>query len=106
MAGAIFIIALVAWLTETILDVLKVHLTLGSLGNERFKATFWPCMAALVGIGLAFAFSASVVALISDYMAVNLAWPVDRILAGILAGAGGASAFYDFLDTTARPDVK
>ena len=106
MAGAIALITLIAFLTETIIDVLKVHLNLGALGGEKVKATLWPCVAAAVGIGLAFAFQASVLPLIAEFSSVSVAWPVDRILAGVIAGAGGASLLYDLLDTASREGVK
>ena len=106
MAAAIALLIFLAALTETIVDMLKSRLGLGVLGSEKVKGIVWPCVAAVIGIGLAFAFNASVVAVVSQYTTVSLAWPVDRILAGIIAGAGGASLIYDLLDTTNRPDVK
>jgi hypothetical protein len=97
-AATIALLLFLAMLAETLVDMLKVKFGLGKLGSETVKGILWPCVAAVIGIGLAFAFQASVLALVPSSLSVSLAWPIDRLLAGVVIGAGGASLIYDFLD--------
>ncbi len=101
-AGAVALLLFLAALTETIVDMLKTRFGLGELGDDRLRGILWPAVAAVIGIGLAFAFGASIQPLIPESAGVALAWPLDRLLAGLLAGGGGASLIYDWLDRAER----
>lgn len=95
-ANVIALFVFLSALTQTLVDVLKTRFGLGDLGSATLRGIIWPIVAAAVGIGLSFSFGASIVPLLPTESA--LAWPLDRLLSGVIIGAGGASLLYDLLD--------
>ena len=120
--GYIALLLITAALCETIVDILKSRFPEGKLSfgqgkekspkkkskaedlksNLKRNGTVWPIIGLIIGIMLSFAFQCSIVNAIPALLGLgHLAWPVDRIQAGLLIG-GGASTIYDFMDTKRR----
>lgn len=94
------LIILLAVVLEKFLDAIKIRVT--EYIPDGIEHWFWPLLAALIGVGVAFGIAP--LKFFELFGVTGVTWWMDKIFAGLAIGFG-SSFLYDMLDTENRPGV-